>query len=357
MVLNLNTLKVESYDPSDGEPSNSDTSPVPVRNWNVTCKLCEKSVRPCNMKRHIRVAHTLNADETGSIKILSKPQQNQSKKKLKNKKIHADIDEVQGTFQTCVICGKSLFACNMKRHLKLAHKLGREELSSMEFKNKKGKKKIFNCPLCNETFEILVDLIAHYSKSHPTTADEAKVFLISEFNDTNRHWCCAICSYMSDLLYLCVQHIQKVHQDVVHRIETNINESFGCHLCQASMKPFECFIEHQKKQHKTKTPHQCNQCGEMLTSAFRLRTHVYRKHSDLRPYLCEVCGKSFKDKQSVVDHMMIHTGRKMYVCQDCGADFAYASGLRQHISLHHDKEKRLECEECGKIFKLGHHLT
>lgn len=362
----LTTLKVEPFDSSEEDHSPLSTTAYPfvqykdelvskptyLKNGSNLCELCDKSVRPCNMRRHLRVVHTLNLAE--KAKLSSKIRK---KSVTKRKDKNTEID--QGgllTCQTCHICGLSFYASNMKRHLKAAHKLNPEKLSSIIFKNEKERKKVFTCPICKKTYELIADLSAHYSEFHPTTGDETSVILISNVNNS-KHWRCTICNHVSDYLYRCVQHIQKDHQDVVARIEANVNESFGCHLCQVSLKPFECLVEHSKE-HKPKTPHQCTQCGEILVSAARLKTHNLRKHSDLRPFICDICSKSFKDKYTVLQHILIHVGRKTYVCQvtGCAADFAYASGLRQHISLHHNKEKRFECEECGKIFKLGHQL-
>lgn len=384
VISSLTTLKVEKFVPSEEDsidapvPTPVDTFvpfeeellnsmdkdvPTPVEtlskrsqkrghNWNATCKLCAKPIRPCNMARHLRVAHSIS---TADIDKISPKLQKES---LKKRKQEDPTEPVQLSCQTCHICGMSLLAANMKRHLQAAHKLGPEKLTSIVFKIEKENKNVFTCPICKETYEIMVDLRAHYSEFHPTPGDETKVFVIGDFTDANRHWRCTICNYVSDFLYRCVQHIQKDHKDVVDRIEANVNESFGCHLCQASLKPFDCFVHHVKNEHKAKTPHQCTQCGEILVSAFRLKTHIVRKHSDLRPYICDVCDKSFKEKYTLFQHILIHIGRKSYVCQvtGCGADFSYASGLRQHVSLHHNEEKRFECGECGKIFKLGNHL-
>lgn len=49
-----------------------------------------------------------------------------------------------------------------------------------------------------------------------------------------------------------------------------------------------------------------------------------------RPYACSYCGRRFKRKAHIANHIRLHTGDKPYVCNLCGAAFAQDSGLRYH---------------------------
>jgi len=39
-------------------------------------------------------------------------------------------------------------------------------------------------------------------------------------------------------------------------------------------------------------------------------------HSDVRPYFCEICGKQFKERNTLQSHQKVHSAATL-VCQIC----------------------------------------
>lgn len=74
-----------------------------------------------------------------------------------------------------------------------------------------------------------------------------------------------------------------------------------------------------------------------------------------KPYTCIICNRSFADKVSCEFHMETHDndneGRKekRHECDECGKRFARALALQMH-ALIHKGEKPFECGNCTKRF-------
>uniref|UniRef100_A0A914S7U7 C2H2-type domain-containing protein n=1 Tax=Parascaris equorum TaxID=6256 RepID=A0A914S7U7_PAREQ len=54
--------------------------------------------------------------------------------------------------------------------------------------------------------------------------------------------------------------------------------------------------------------HECQQCGKRFKARGGLQQHL-RIHSNDRPYQCHFCPKRFTQKSHVDQHERIHTGR------------------------------------------------
>lgn len=61
---------------------------------------------------------------------------------------------------------------------------------------------------------------------------------------------------------------------------------------------------------------------------------------------CSVCGKTYKKRCHLIDHMATHSTDKDHACPTCGKKFNYP-GLRAHITIHN---KVHVCQTCGREF-------
>ena len=46
------------------------------------------------------------------------------------------------------------------------------------------------------------------------------------------------------------------------------------------------------------------------------------------------CGKLFREKHHVTNHIRIHTGEKSFACDICEKSFTQKDGLTKHIRVH-----------------------
>jgi hypothetical protein len=84
--------------------------------------------------------------------------------------------------------------------------------------------------------------------------------------------------------------------------------------------------------HETETEphlrkHVCDKCGKTFKERCKLREHI-KTHDDVRTFLCGFCGKGLKNKQSLNRHMFTH-GLKNE-CGDCGKFFSTPVTLSIH---------------------------
>jgi len=70
---------------------------------------------------------------------------------------------------------------------------------------------------------------------------------------------------------------------------------------------------------------QCEECGKILKGDSSLRCHMLM-HADLRPHQCEEpgCGKRFRNKTKLGQHIKIHGAEKTEICNFCGGFGYYA---------------------------------
>ncbi|KAM5125399.1 uncharacterized protein ACMZJ9_022205 isoform 1-T2 [Mantella aurantiaca] len=104
----------------------------------------------------------------------------------------------------------------------------------------------------------------------------------------------------------------------------------------------------------------CPMCGKSFNQKHTLINHL-RIHSGERPYTCQLCRKSFIQKQHLTKHVRLHTGERPYVCHECGRSFSLKHNLTTHQRIH-TGERPYPCHHCGKRFNrrsilLSHERT
>ncbi|XP_043085659.1 gastrula zinc finger protein XlCGF49.1 [Puntigrus tetrazona] len=98
----------------------------------------------------------------------------------------------------------------------------------------------------------------------------------------------------------------------------------------------------------------CPHCGKSYRRKGDLKEHM-GVHSE-RPYACLQCGKSYTQKINLQNHLLIHNGEKPFTCQQCDKSFTRKGDLKKHIIVHFG-ERPFTCQQCGNNFRHQGNLT
>ncbi|XP_044281314.1 zinc finger protein 445-like isoform X2 [Varanus komodoensis] len=113
-------------------------------------------------------------------------------------------------------------------------------------------------------------------------------------------------------------------------------------ICQSELS--NCQAARAKK----KAPYTCSECGKCFRVKRNLADHL-NSHTGGKPYQCCECGRCFSWKSKLMRHRIIHTGVKPFHCAECGKDFFRKDSLRVHLKTH-GFYPSYGCSECGWSF-------
>ncbi|XP_056409130.1 zinc finger protein 850-like [Hyla sarda] len=227
----------------------------------------------------------------------------------------------------------------------------------------------FSCQWCGQIFSQREDLEQH----EPLHSGE-KI-----------HACCQ-CGKKFFQKNLLIKH-EKIHEDrlsshnpqsfkhlpPIQQWTTATDKPYPCNKCGKSFSHQETLTLHQRSHQRYSIPitaapelkdkqrgdpkhvnggqgrvFPCSVCGKSFNQKHTLINHL-RIHSGERPYPCPVCGKSFIQKQHLTKHVRLHTGERPYSCQECGRSFSLKHNLTTHQRIH-TGERPYPCNHCGKRF-------
>merc|ERR1712004_56033 len=87
----------------------------------------------------------------------------------------------------------------------------------------------------------------------------------------------------------------------------------------------------------------------MFSDKYKAKIHE-RKHTGEAPFMCDICSKTFKRKEALDNHAIVHKDLpKDFKCVTCGAAFNSQQYLNRHISRHF-AEKKHKCRDCDMAF-------
>lgn len=133
---------------------------------------------------------------------------------------------------------------------------------------------------------------------------------------------------------------------------------FVCCTCGRQFRLRQSLVAHMVT-HTGERPFACRapgclkRFGQSSTRNFHERTH-----SDLRPFLCTQCGRSFKQSTYLKIHteMMHSNEERRYVCPTCEKEFRTPKALNLHVWNRHTDERNQVCDQCLKQFKTRQQL-
>ncbi|CAH1183730.1 unnamed protein product [Phaedon cochleariae] len=184
------------------------------------------------------------------------------------------------------------------------------------------------CGECNKSFSTKQNLEVHNRAVH----NQVKPF--------ECHKCDKTFAYASTL---------KFHS-IIHDREDggNAAKGFPCDTCGKVMAHPSSLAYHKESEHGAGNRFVCTRCDKTFKHRQLLLRHQL-VHTERRPYTCKKCDATFKSQANLANHEVVHSGARKYVCKVCGQRYAHRTSLTLHQRWH-DGEKPYNCEFCDKSF-------
>ncbi|XP_061727498.1 zinc finger protein 419-like isoform X2 [Cydia pomonella] len=209
--------------------------------------------------------------------------------------------------EECPQCGKKIFDNRLKYHM-LTHK-------NME--------RLFKCSECGKSFKCKPTLTTHVARVH-SSKDEVMY--------------CAQCNKHFKNAYSYNSHMKYSGEHVSSETLTH-----NCTECSRVFATGSLLRKHTESVHSDERKYECPVCHMMFKSSTNRTRHRRLAHDNYvapKDKMCDHCGKAFKSKNMLADHINTHTGARPFVCTLCGADFGHKSALYLHGRYKHKIPKK-----------------
>ena len=151
----------------------------------------------------------------------------------------------------------------------------------------------------------------------------------------------------------------KAYKTIKKRSLESSDINWNCQICD---KHFANRTEYKKHEDETHVqdgmivcPYEnCDKRYRVTETRYgqsRLIVRHIERHRSKRSegeYVCSECGKTFKNRRSLVPHMLLHTGIKNHQCEVCNQMFCSRSNLLSHKAQSKCGAEEVVCPTCGK---------
>lgn len=100
---------------------------------------------------------------------------------------------------------------------------------------------------------------------------------------------------------------------------------------------------------KSFRPFKCTHCGKAFRDKDKLDQHLRVHGRDAYAFSCHICSKSFMSDSALEDHLLVHTDNRSYSCLLCPETFERLDLLKDHVGVH-AVDGCFTCPSCKKTF-------
>ncbi|XP_015176380.1 PREDICTED: zinc finger protein 665-like [Polistes dominula] len=355
---------------------------VEKRDYN--CNLCNFSCgKSISLTIHLKRKHGINEVKpvSKSRKYSSNEGNSSTRRSTRNKKVYHFCDICDFKCKQDDILAAHVAQCHQKSEKKIKNLSSRStkwNCGVTKAEEEKFDKEVqqnaptFSCSCCTFRCKKRSTMTSHVAKKHN--------------NKTNLEECCDLCDFK------CAKKSTLYSHKRQHKIEA-LNKVYACNECGFKTIKRTSLYSHIKRKHKTTRSctgndqpelFYCSQCDYKNKNKYELKVHVARKHTDDFKFSCETCGKKFKVKGDLTNHIRFSHREQPVICDVCGKTclnsnslyvhqkFAHykakyecqvckrrmvsQENLNEHMIRQHERKENVVCEECGKTFSRNSRL-
>ncbi|GAB0100517.1 hypothetical protein DMENIID0001_165670 [Sergentomyia squamirostris] len=234
------------------------------------------------------------------------------------------------------------------------------------------------CPICSEICETIDSLEEHIIKHTRKRTENIKCpgCRESEKHDHKLNVPCPKCSkVMTRECLICLKQFEN-NQKLVCHMKKKHDTKFKCPVCSRDFELKKKMLEHLVQDHNDPKPYKCPQCPRGYKGERRLKRHVeihgpngvqcrvcgqpfrnveilenhMRRHHQMPPltFECCHCGVTYKRKQHLKMHMVLHSKDGLYTCLVCLKQYFSKKKLAKHLRVHDDNP--IKCRICHRRF-------
>lgn len=243
---------------------------------------------------------------------------------------------------SCNICSYETHSkMGLARHISIKHnKARREGISTF------GNNVVFACDQCEFQSQNKKTMDWH-RRQHTAPANDEDNGGTYSCND------CNFSTWTKGQLYL---HIKRKHKGVESQegvggtdVQKRQEQIISCDQCDYTCKSKHVMKVHVIRKHTEDYNHECEICGKKYKVKADLTNHIRFQHRE-QPIICDVCGKTCRNSNLLYLHQKFAHYKTEFECHICHRRLASQANLDDHIVKQHERKENVVCDECGKSF-------
>ncbi|XP_051170852.1 zinc finger protein 112-like isoform X5 [Leptopilina boulardi] len=291
----------------------------------LSCDICNFTcIKQKSLEAHAW-KHASNEIDTNWEQLSDTIEENSYLNNDKSKKKH-NLRE-QKKQKTKLSCSQCNFQC-VKKLIMLNHVTKEHQQETINN---------YRCNFCD--FTCSTRNILHIHKSHHRVINDSNIFI------------CNYCGFRAKKKTFIHTHIKKKHLKIslTEKDDINTPKFYFCQQCDYKNKSKYELKIHVIRKHTDDYKFPCETCGKKFKVRGDLTNHVRFSHKE-QPVICDVCGKTCMNSNSLYVHQKFAHYKAKYECHLCKRRMVSQENLNEHMVRQHEQRENAVCEECGKTF-------